>query len=380
MNNLRIAFVLGTRPEILKLASVIQEAKRLEIHCTVIHTGQHYDHNMSAVFFEDLGLPEPDVFIGVGSGSHGYQTGKGLMDVEKYFLESRPDVVAVVGDTNAGVSGALAACKLGIPVAHFEAGARSYDWTMPEEINRRLLDSVSRFCFAPTQLCLKRLQYEGRKEDSWYVGDTLVETAMSIAEKLGGADELLAQYGLKEGQFCLLTIHRADNVDDTERLRAILTALNSLDYPVLFPIHPRTKKKILDANLSSCISRMVLADPLPYTSFLKLIRASRFVVTDSGGLQQEAAIFEKHSLTLRDNTEWMETVFTGGNKLVHAEVEELQREAVAIINDSVEKNLLNPFELGASSRALTILLRAWQKNELSYPVSNFFERAYDEHL
>lgn len=380
MKNLRIAFVLGTRPEILKLASVIREANKLGIECTVVHTGQHYDHNMSAVFFEDLGLPEPDVFIGVGSGSHGDQTGKGLMEVERYLKESKPDVVAVVGDTNAGVSGALAACKLGIPVAHFEAGARSYDWTMPEEINRRLLDSISRFCFAPTQLCLKRLQYEGRKEDSWYVGDTLVETAMDIAGRLGSSEALFTKFGLKNGEFCLLTIHRADNVDDTERLRSILTALNSLEYPVLFPVHPRTKKKIHDANLSSCVSRIIMADPLPYTSFMKLIRASRFVVTDSGGVQQEAAIFEKPSLTLRDNTEWMETIFSGGNKLVHAEIGELKREALAIINSDLENKLVNPFELGASAKALKILLEAWKKSELSYRVSNFFEHDYDRHL
>ena len=380
MSIMSITFVLGTRPEILKLASVINKARSLNIVTTVVHTGQHYDHNMSAVFFADLGLPEPDVFIGVGSGSQGFQTGRGLIEVEKYLIENKPDVVAIVGDTNAGVSGALAACKLGIPVAHYEAGARSYDWNMPEEINRRLLDSLSRFCFAPTKLCLKRLVFEGRGDDSWYVGDTLVETALDVASTLDDSSILLDKYGISKDKFGLLTIHRADNTDTPERLSSILSALNELDYPVLFPAHPRTLKNIKEFKLEDNISNLILVDPLPYTSFMTLIRSAKFVVTDSGGVQQEAAIFKKHSLTVRDNTEWMETIFEGGNKLVKADKQELQVEINKIINGEVKKDLMNPFELGASEKSLKILIDAKVEGRLAYQGSNFFEKSYDNHL
>jgi len=380
MSIMSITFVLGTRPEILKLASVISTARSLNIVTTVVHTGQHYDHNMSAVFFADLGLPEPDVFIGVGSGSQGFQTGTGLIEVEKYLIENKPDLVAVVGDTNAGVSGALAACKLGIPVAHYEAGARSYDWNMPEEINRRLLDSLSRFCFAPTKLCLQRLVSEGRGDDSWYVGDTLVETALDVANTLDDSGILLEKYGISKDKFGLLTIHRGNNTDTPERLSSILSALNELDYPVLFPAHPRTLKNIKEFKLEDNISNLILVDPLPYTSFMTLIRSAKFVVTDSGGVQQEAAIFKKHSLTVRDNTEWMETIFEGGNKLVKADKRELQVEINKIINGEVKKDLKNPFELGASEKSLKILIDAKAEGRLAYQGSNFFEKSYDNHL
>lgn len=380
MSIMSITFVLGTRPEILKLASVINKARSLNIVTTVVHTGQHYDHNMSAVFFSDLGLPEPDVFIGVGSGSQAFQTGTGLIEVEKYLIENKPDVVAVVGDTNAGVSGALAACKLGIPVAHYEAGCRSYDWNMPEEINRRLLDSLSRFCFAPTKLCLERLVFEGRGGDSWYVGDTLVETALDVASKLDDPGILLEKYGVSEEKFGLLTIHRGNNTDTPERLLSILSALNQLDYPVLFPAHPRTLKNIKAFKLEDNISNLILIDPLPYISFLTLIRSVKFVVTDSGGVQQEAAIFKKHSLTVRDNTEWMETIFEGGNKLVKADSQELQVEINKIINGEVKKDLKNPFELGASEKSLKILIDSKAEGRLAYQGSNFFEKSYDDHL
>jgi UDP-N-acetylglucosamine 2-epimerase len=335
---------------------------------------------MSAVFFADLGLPEPDVFIGVGSGGQGFQTGKALIEVEKYLIGNQPDVVAVVGDTNAGVSGALAACKLGIPVVHYEAGARSYDWNMPEEINRRLLDSLSRFCFAPTKLCLQRLVFEGRGDDSWCVGDTLVETALDVASTLGDSSVLVEKYGLSKDNYGLLTIHRADNTDTPERLSSILSALNELDYPVLFPAHPRTLKNIKEFKLEDNISNLRLVDPLPYTSFMTLIRSAKFIVTDSGGVQQEAAIFKKHSLTVRDNTEWMETIFEGGNKLVKADHQELQLEINKIINGEVKKDLKNPFEIGASENSLKILIDAKAEGGLAYRRSNFFEQSYDNHL
>ena len=380
MNNLTIAFVLGTRPEILKFSAVIKTAKKMGVQAILVHTGQHYDHNMSEVFFKDLNLPEPNIFIGIGSGNQAYQTGSALVEVEKYFLQNRPDVVAVLGDTNAAVSGALAACKLGIPVAHYEAGARSYDWNMPEEINRRLLDSISRFCFAPTELCLNRLKYEGREADSTYIGDTLVETALPVSECLDDPGILLKKYGTAKNGYGLLTIHRAENTDSATRLTSIISALNEINYPVLFPVHPRTRKKLEEYNLKKYISNLTVIDPLPYTSFMNLIISSKFIVTDSGGVQQEAAIFGKHFLTVRNNTEWMETIFLAGNTLVKADKAEIKSKINLILNGDVKKNLQNPFELGASEKSLKILLKAKENGSLLYQSSNFFEKSYDDHL
>lgn len=380
MNNIKITFILGTRPEILKLTSVIKQARSEGIKTSIIHTGQHYDHNMSSIFFDDLNLPEPDIFIGVGSGDQGYQTGKGILEIEKFLIKDRPDFLAVVGDTNAGVSGAIAAVKLGIPVVHYEAGSRSYDWTMPEEINRRLIDSISRFCFAPTKLCLERLIFEGRGKDSFLVGDTLVESATEISNSLGCPDKILNDYSVDKDNYGLLTIHRGDNTDNINRLTEILSALNAVDYPVLFPIHPRTKKKIKDFNLYNLTENIKLIDPLPYSSFMQLIKYSRFVVTDSGGVQQEAAIFKKHSLTIRNNTEWMETVYEGGNKLVRAKKDEILESINDIIFDKIHKKLENPFKLGASKRSLELLKNAKIDGSLAYPSSDFFGPIHDDYI
>ncbi len=380
MNNFTIAFVLGTRPEILKFSAVIKTANKMGLHTTLIHTGQHYDHNMSEVFFKDLNLPKPNIFIGVGSGDQAYQTGTALIEVEKYFLQNRPDVVAVLGDTNAAVSGALAACKLGIPVAHYEAGARSYDWNMPEEINRRLLDSISRFCFAPTKLCLDRLKYEGREADSTYIGDTLVETALPVSKSLNDPGSLLKGYGARKNQYGLLTIHRAENTNSEERLASIIGALNEINYPILFPVHPRTRKKIEEYSLEKSITNLTLIDPLPYTSFMNLIISSKFIVTDSGGVQQEAAIFGKYFLTVRNNTEWMEKIYLAGNTLVKADKAEIKSKINLILNGDMNKNLKNPFELGASEKSLKILTEAKENGSLSYQSSNFFKKSYDDHL
>jgi UDP-N-acetylglucosamine 2-epimerase len=313
-------------------------------------------------------------------GSQAYQTGQALIEIEKCLVKNRPDIVAIVGDTNAGVSGALAACKLGIPVVHYEAGARSYDWNMPEEINRRLLDSIARFCFAPTKLCFERLKHEGRGDDSFLVGDTLVETALAIAKTLDKQHFPFDQFGVTKGNYGLLTIHRADNTDTRARLKSILDALNDVRHPILFPAHPRTRKKISEFNLEKYTSNIKLIDPLPYSSFLGLIRGASFIVTDSGGVQQEAAIFEKHFITVRNNTEWLETIFFGGNILVKADKKDLIENINKIIRGDVKPELRNPFDLGASEKSLKILIDAKKDGSLLYPESNFFEKSYHDQL
>ena len=248
---------------------------------------------MSEIFFKDLNLPRPEIFLGVGSGSQAMQTGNALIEVEKCLEKKLPDAVCVVGDTNAGVSGALAASKLNIPVIHYEAGARSYDWNMPEEINRRLLDSISRFCFAPTKACLDRLNFEGRGADSFLIGDTLVECALPISKTLTNSRKILSKFGVEKNGFGLLTIHRADNSDDRARLQEIIRAVNELQLPILFPAHPRTLSRIKEFNLTRYTKGIHFLEPLPYKTFMQLIISAKFVITDSGEFSRKPQYLKK---------------------------------------------------------------------------------------
>lgn len=377
-SSMKLLFILGTRPEILKLVSVIREAERRKISYTIIHTGQHYDHNMSEVFFESLDLPEPDLFLEIGSGSQGYQTGEAITQLDSKIKAINPSAVVVVGDTNAGLSGAIAAAKLNIPVVHYESGCRSYDFSMPEEINRRAMDAISRYCFAPSQIALDRLQKEGKSSFSYLVGDTLVEIAMQINEDID--EKILKNIEssslLKPYSFGLMTLHRGSNTDNKHRLKKILNAANTCDYPIVFPVHPRTKKKIKDFSLEADISNLIIVKPQAYKIFLALVKFSNFVITDSGGLQQEAAIFSKPCLTVRNNTEWMETVMGGNNQLISLENGTLIKAIKNIVNTESSQKFLNPFPIGAANKSLDILESDWKNGLLKYPESNFLEKDY----
>ena len=378
MTKLNITAILGTRPEIMKLASVITTAKSQGHTCRIVHTGQHYDHNMSAVFFENLNLSEPDVFLGIGSGSQGEQTGVAITKIEELLSANPPDVVIVVGDTNAGLSAVIAASKLQIPVAHYEAGARSHDWTMPEEINRRIIDAVSTFCFSPTKRAFDTLRMEGRSEDSWLVGDTLVETALRAGEIAGKLTKPLSENRVVPGCYGLVTIHRAQNTDDTERLQKILKGLQASKMPLLFPVHPRTRAAIGRHGLSDLLSANIrVIEPLPYLEFLSLLRNAAFVVTDSGGVQQESAIFKTPALTLRESTEWLETIECGVNRLVNVNTNHFARCLAELSGDQNAKKALEaveaPFYVGAAEKSLAILVELKARGRLKYKVSNFFE-------
>ena len=381
MTLLNIAVILGTRPEIMKLASVITAAKLHGHTCRIVHTGQHYDNNMSAVFFKDLSLSEPDVFLGIGSGTQGEQTGVAIAKIEQWLSAERPDVVIVVGDTNAGLSAVIAASKLNIPVAHYEAGARSHDWTMPEEINRRIMDAVSTICFSPTQRALETLTKEGRGNDSWLIGDTLVETALKARELSRKITYPLTKHGVLPGCYGLVTIHRAHNTDDPLRISKILNGFRSSKVPLLFPIHPRTLAAIERHGLGSLLAANTLViEPRPYLEFLSLLCNAAFVITDSGGVQQESTIFKIPALTLRENTEWVETIECGVNRLVDVNTSHFAECLSELSTNRDAKTALElvkiPFELGAAEKSLAILLQLKEQGRLKYRVSNFLVDGY----
>ena len=318
---MKLSFVLGTRPEILKLAAVVTEARRRGHDCRVTHTGQHYDHLMSAVFFEELDLPEPDEFLDVGSGSHATQTALALPRLEAAFERDQPDAVVVLGDTNATLSAALVASKMCLPVVHIEAGARCFDWTIPEEINRTIVDSVASACLAPTETALRNLVREGAAARSYLVGDTLSDVALGSAPAAAARGQLLrAELGLEEREYALVTSHRGQNTDDLERLSAIVGALEDVAIRTVVPLHPRTRARLKEAGLLERLEACCLVlEPMGYLSFLGLLQGARVVITDSGGVQQEAAIFSVSCVTLRNVTEWTETLDSGMNVLVDAD-------------------------------------------------------------
>jgi UDP-GlcNAc3NAcA epimerase len=314
--------VVGARPQFIKaavLSRLIREKFRGELSEYLVHTGQHYDDNMSELFFRQMRIPEPDVNLGVGSGGHGRQTGAMLAALEEILTAQRPNRVIVYGDTNSTLAGALAAAKLGIPVAHVEAGLRSFLRTMPEEINRVVADRLSDLLFCPTPIAVDNLAAEGMREGVHLVGDVMYDASLYYRRMVKeGAAKLQLPAGLP-ADFYLLTLHRAENTDDPARLRAIVEALNALDgQPGVFPVHPRTRK-MLTVQGMRLASHIRLIEPVGYLEMLALEDRCRFVVTDSGGVQKEAFFFGKPCITLRERTEWVETVQSGWNTLAGAD-------------------------------------------------------------
>ncbi|OGH56154.1 MAG: UDP-N-acetylglucosamine 2-epimerase [Candidatus Lindowbacteria bacterium RIFCSPLOWO2_12_FULL_62_27] len=371
-------FVVGTRPEFIKIRSVLLEIIRRKHRYRLIHSGQHYDYNMSAIFFKELGLPEPDAFLEVGSDGPGGQTGEGLRKTEAVIAEHRPAAVVVQGDTNTTLFGALAAIKCGVPVAHIEAGVRSFDFTMPEEINRRMVDAVATFCFAPTARALGNLTHEGRAEASRLAGDTLVETAGRIRDMALKSSSILAQMNLQPCSYALVTSHRKENVDSPQRASAIAESLLQLDMPVVYPIHPRTRKMFSQFGLLEKLQKRIrIVDPLGYFDFLSLLTQARIALTDSGGVQQEASIFHVPCLTLRNNTEWLETVEAGQNVLVGADTGRIVSEATRILSDAAVYDRMakapSPFQEGAAVRIVDALLAALGGGRLTVPSSDFLK-------
>lgn len=317
--------IVGARPQFIK-AWVISRA--LEVggrhQQVLIHTGQHYDYAMSKIFFDELGLPEPDVNLEIGSGSHGAQTGAMLAALEQVLQSEMPDVVLVYGDTNSTLAGALAAAKLHLPVGHVEAGLRSFRRDMPEEINRIVADHVADFLFAPTETAVRHLSREGIEQGVHLVGDVMVD-AMRTAEPLLERRDLLERLHLRPGEYGLLTIHRAANTDEGGRLRGLLDAVSELDRPVIFPVHPRTRLAMTRNGERPVPHNVRVIEPVGYLDMLVLEKNARCILTDSGGMQKEAYLLRVPCVTLREETEWVETLADGWNVLAGADADAILR-------------------------------------------------------
>ena len=316
---MKIVTVIGARPQFIK-AAVVSRAIRQRGDLTeiLIHTGQHYDENMSGVFFHELGLPPPDHHLGVGSAGHAAQTGRMLLALDELLPRLAPQLVLVYGDTNSTLAGALAATKLHIKVAHVEAGLRSFNRRMPEEVNRVLTDHVSDLLFAPSETAVEHLSREGiAGPHVRLVGDVMYDAALNFGPQ-ARLRPVLANLGLSENAYLLATVHRAENTDDPARLGAIFTALASVarDVPVIVPLHPRTRQALARSGVSTDAPGLRLIDPLGYLDMLALMCGARLVVTDSGGVQKEAYFHHVPCVTLRADTEWMELVALGFNRLV----------------------------------------------------------------
>ena len=320
---MNIAIVLGTRPELIKMSPVIRALERATAPFFILHTGQHYSYDLDSVFFEQLRLPRARYNLEVGSGSHGEQTGKMLSGVEKVLKEENPDIVLVEGDTNSVLAGALAAAKLHIKVGHVEAGLRSYDRQMPEEINRILTDHCSDYLFAPGEMAKGTLLGEGIPEAMIFVtGNTIVDAVLQHLQiATSGPGSQLSALNLQPKGYFLVTLHRQENVDHRARLASILEGLDRIatefGLPVVYPIHPRSRKMMEQFDLRPNNVRLI--DPLSFLSFLQLESSARLILTDSGGVQQEACILGVPCVTLRDNTEWVETLQVGANILAGAQ-------------------------------------------------------------
>ncbi len=317
---MKIVTVIGARPQFIKAAAVsrVIGADHADgIEEVLVHTGQHYDENMSKIFFEELGIPEPRYNLEISGGTHGAMTGRMLEAVEKVLLQERPDWLLVYGDTNSTLAGALAAAKLHIPVAHVEAGLRSFNMRMPEEVNRILTDRVSSLLFCPTDAGVDNLSVEGVTQGVHNVGDVMYDVALFSRERARQHSTILQRLDLEPGRFALATCHRAENTDDPRRLESILSALAEIarQLPVILPLHPRTHKLVRDYDLSHWLSALRVTEPLPFLDMVALEQAAQVILTDSGGVQKEAFFYRVPCITLRDETEWVETIRLGWNRL-----------------------------------------------------------------
>jgi UDP-N-acetylglucosamine 2-epimerase (non-hydrolysing) len=333
---MKIEIVVGTRPEIIKMAPIVKECLNMrDVQLRMSHTGQHYDTNLSACFFAELKLPSPDVNIGIGSDLHGAQTAKALLHLEEDFLAWKPDIVIAEGDTNAVLSAALASIKLGIPFGHVEAGIRSFDRSMPEEVNRILVDQCSDLCFAPTETARDNLLREGVRPEIIYVtGNTIADAVIQHVNLALKESNILQKLNLS-GKYIVATIHRPNNTDNVGRLREVVAGINGIGAPVAFPIHPRTAER-LKANNLRFNTNVIGTKPLGYLDFLNLLANAYLVITDSGGIQEEASILDIPCLTVRDNTERPETIDAGVNMLVPANANQIVNAVGEILRSRVK--------------------------------------------
>jgi len=352
---LRPFFVIGTRPEIIKMAPIIHECERRGIDLFLLHTGQHYSESLSSQFFHDMDLREPDMNLNIGSGTHSEQTAKALVGIEKSLLKEKPDVVLVQGDTNAVLSAALAAAKLGIPVGHVEAGLRSYDIRMPEEHNRRLTDHVSSYLFAPTQKSADILKSEQVWGKIIITGNTVIDALESRIPKIQNRKTVVDELGLEN--FVLLTLHRAENVDDKDTLKGLLSGISSLDTEILFAAHPRTIARLNEFGLMKEVTKndlIHIIEPPGYLDFIVLMKKSFYILTDSGGIQEEATApsINKSVFVLRTSTERPEAVESGHATVVGVSPQTFPGKIESVIKSGLDKPRKCPYGDGNASRRI----------------------------
>jgi UDP-GlcNAc3NAcA epimerase len=316
----RIVTIIGNRPQFVKAAAVSRRLRET-FDELIVHTGQHYDDELSQVFFEELDVPRPARELGAGTGSNTAQTARILAALEPVLAELEPQVALVYGDTNSTLAGALAAAQAGIPVGHVEAGMRSFDRTMPEELNRVLTDHASDLLLCSTPTSVANLEREGVGGEAHLVGDVMADVSLAFRDVAAERSRILEGLGLEPGSYLVVTAHRAGNVDDPVRLDALVTLLERLPRPVVFPVHPRTRARLDAAGLTERLDGVTVVPPLGYLDFLELARHARAVLTDSGGVQKEAYLLGVQCVTLRDRTEWVETVEAGWNTLVDLNAE-----------------------------------------------------------
>ncbi|RXA19722.1 UDP-N-acetylglucosamine 2-epimerase (non-hydrolyzing) [Methanosarcina sp. MSH10X1] len=352
---MKILSIIGARPQFIKCAP-LSRAIRKEHKEILVHTGQHYDINMSEIFLKELKIPEPDYNLGIGSGRHGEQTGKMLLEIEKILLKEKPDMVLVYGDTNSTLAGSLAAAKLQLKLIHVEAGLRSFDRSMPEEINRVLTDHVSNLLFCPTKTAVQNLKKEGICKRVYNVGDIMLDSIVYNQRQAEKKSNILKELGVSPKKYLLATIHRPANTDSRENLISIVNALFDVNETIVFPIHPRTEKYLRQYGLWETLTQKIIAiPPVGYLDMLKLEANALKILTDSGGVQKEAYMLGVPCITIRENTEWIETVEDGWNVLVGANYEQIVNSVKNFCGCTSKKNV---FGTGDASEKICKILNS----------------------
>ena len=357
----KIISVVGARPNFMKVAPIHKAFQQYngKVKHLICHTGQHYDKKMSKIFFEDLEMPVPDFYLGVGSGSHAEQTAKIMIEFEKVINTEKPDLVLVVGDVNSTVACSLVAAKLNIKVAHVEAGLRSFDRTMPEEINRLLTDAISDYLFVSEKSGLKNLGNEGIKEDKiFFVGNVMIDSLTHYLQK-AGKSTVLTQYSLKPSEYILVTLHRPSNVDSNDFLKDLMSLFRRLSEhkKIIFPVHPRTKKNLEESGYTNYINQnIILTEPIGYIDFLALTKNSGLIITDSGGIQEESTFLGIQCITVRNNTERPVTVEVGTNHLIGTDLNDVEKCAMDIISGRIKNGNIPELWDGKTSERIAEFL------------------------
>jgi UDP-N-acetylglucosamine 2-epimerase (non-hydrolysing) len=359
----RVVIVVGARPNFMKIAPLMCELDKYKscFEVLLVHTGQHYDFEMSEIFFRDLKVPKPDIYLNIGSASHAVQTAKIMMAFERVAVREKPDLIVVVGDVNSTLACALVASKLNIKVVHVEAGLRSFDRTMPEEINRTVTDSLSDYLFVSERSGLKNLKTEGVNSDKvYFVGNIMIDTLLANLPIINKSD-ILNEYGLAKHEYCVMTLHRPSNVDSPATLSELLDVLSAVSNKVkiIYPIHPRTKnmmRKHNFANKFKKLNNLLVVEPLGYINFIKLIKESRFVITDSGGIQEETTFLAVPCLTMRTNTERPVTIEEGTNYLVGRNKTKVLRCIKDILNGKSKKGSIPELWDGKTAKRIVKIL------------------------